>query len=370
MSNLVILHISGLTFKKASGPTTSIPELVNAQNNIKNVNAALVLSRGNKPKKWDPNFSVFEYKKDFNSLSIVDLPYPYNKPDLVVFHSTYIPIHAKFAKKLNKRGIPFIIVPRGGMTKGSQNIKKIKKKIANILFFNKMVRNAISIHCLTNGEQEDTEFWNKKMFVVGNGMNLPSKIEKEKKEKDEFKFIFIGRLDIYHKGLDILIKACSVVSEKLKKENSVIEIYGPDQNGSFRALNNLIKKHKLEEIVKVFPPVFDEQKIKILNNTDVFLHTSRFEGHPMSVLEALSYGIPCLLTPGTNISSEVEMAGAGWEVEFSVEDVASGLRRVLQNKENIKTMSLNAIKLIENKYAWDKIAKDTVKHYRSLLLES
>ena len=42
---------------------------------------------------------------------------------------------------------------------------------------------------------------------------------------------------------------------------------------------------------------------------DLFIHTFRFEGHPIAVLEALSYGIPCLLTPGTNMAGEVEAAG-------------------------------------------------------------
>ncbi len=114
MGKLVILHISALSFSKASGPTTSVPALVKFQNRIKGNNVALVLSQGRRPENWNPEFEVFEYKKDFLSVSVTDLPYPYNNPDLVVFHSTYIPIHARFAKSLNKRQIPYVIVPRGG----------------------------------------------------------------------------------------------------------------------------------------------------------------------------------------------------------------------------------------------------------------
>jgi|SRR5690625_801496 len=367
MKEMVILHIAGLTFKKSSGLTTSVPALIDAQNKINNIKSGLVLSIGKSSSNWSPNFDVFEYNKDFYDASLEDLPSPYNNPDLVVFHSTYIPIHAKFANKIHKRKIPYIIVPRGGMTQGSQNIKKHKKILGNILFYNKMVKNALAIHCLTKGELIDSKFWNKRMFIVGNGINLPKYNNIRKTNPKGLKFVFIGRLDIYHKGLDILIEACSKVYNNLKNNNCVIEIYGPNQRGSIKTLNSLIMNNNLEDIVKVLPPVYDKEKSKILRDADVFIHTSRFEGMPMSVLEALSHGIPCFLTPGTNISTEVENAGAGWEVRFSSKDIAQGLKEILNNKNKLKDMSLKAYQLVERNFTWESVAKETISNYKLLL---
>ncbi|MFG6119304.1 glycosyltransferase [Thalassobacillus sp. B23F22_16] len=368
MRNIIVLHISALSFNKASGLTTSVPALVTAQNKQYNITAGLVISKGEKPENWKVEIPVFQFKKDFFKFSLEDLPKPFNQPDLVVFHSTYIPVHAKFAKTLKKRCTPYIIVPRGGMTKKSQNIKPIKKMLGNNIFFKKMVKDSIAIHCLTRGESQESSHWDKETFVVGNGMDLPDKIVRPHyKKKKQFTFTFIGRLDPYHKGLDILIEGCAIVYKELEIENCEIKIYGPDRQDSVKLLKQQIKKYNLEKIVEILPPVFDEEKVKVLQETNVFVHTSRFEGHPMSVLEALSNGIPCLLTPGTNISQEVSSAGAGWEVQLSPESVAEGIKTVLRNKEKVDEMSNNARELILREYTWDKVALDTVHYYLKLL---
>ena len=48
------------------------------------------------------------------------------------------------------------------------------------------------------------------------------------------------------------------------------------------------------EVVKLNREIDEEEKRQILLDTDVFIQTSRFEGMPMGILEALSYGLPCL----------------------------------------------------------------------------
>jgi glycosyltransferase involved in cell wall biosynthesis len=367
MQNLTVLHVAALNFKQSVGLTTSVPSLVSAQNKLDNVKAGLVLSRGENPENWHPDFPVYEFKKDFIQKSFEDLPIPFNNPDLVVFHSTYIPIHARFTKQLSKRQIPYIIVPRGGMTKKSQNIKPFKKLIGNKLFFNKMVKDSLAIHCLTEGEDDESKYWGKNSFIVGNGISIPKSYERNKfKIKGKTLFTFIGRLDIYHKGLDLLIEGCYLVKDVLEKNNGIVNIYGPDKKGNKDKLQDMINEKKLEHIIKINDPVYGTEKHNILKSTDVFVHTSRFEGHPMSVLEALSFGVPCLLTPGTNMSEEVMMAGAGWQTELSPESIASGLKEVILTNEELVKMSMKSLQLAE-KYSWDNIARKTIEVYNDLI---
>lgn len=368
VSNLIVLHVAPIGCNRSSGLLYAIPPLVSNQNKINDIKAALLLTSYKTvilPEDYD--FPIFKPNKKYK-YNLNELPSPFNNPDLVIFHSTYILTHFKIAIELRKKGIPYIIVPHGGMTKGAQSKKALKKKIGNLIFYNNFVKGALALHCLTQGEADETKYWNKEMFVVGNGMSIPADCEKNySKDNKTVNVSFIGRLDLYHKGLDLLIAAINKASENIRKSNFCFNIYGPDYFGSKKVLNKQIYENKIQDIVKIYEPVFDDKKDYVLRNTDIFVHTSRFEGHPMSILEAMSYRIPCMVTPETNMSQDILEADAGWIVELSEESIANGINMVIQEKDLIKEKGLNARNLIKNKYSWDKIALQTVRYYTEFL---
>lgn len=367
---MVILHIAPLSNNKSSGLTYAIPPLVHYQNKILNIKTAL-LNTSSKENYliYDYDFPTYKYGKSKSERNISKLPFPFNRPDLVVFHSTYIPSHIKIAIQLRKIRIPYVIMPHGGMTVGAQQVKKVKKRLANLLCFNKFVENSLALQCLSEGEFKETKMWNKKMLIVGNGMKLPKEFKNKKEDKDApIRFTFIGRLNIYIKGLDLLLGGIAKSADNIRNGNGVFDIYGPYNSDSKRFIEKFISDYSIEDIVKLHEPVYDNDKDDVLKRTDVFVLTSRFEGHPMGVLEAMSYGIPCLLTHGTNMSSEVLHEDAGWEVQPSEDSIAKGINNILINdKENIRKKGLNARGLIINNYSWDKIATQSINEYKNLL---
>ena len=50
---------------------------------------------------------------------------------------------------------------------------------------------------------------------------------------------------------------------------------------------------------KTVGELYEEKKEEFLNGCRIMVLTSRYEGFPMTVLEALSHGNPCIVTPGT-----------------------------------------------------------------------
>lgn len=365
---MIILHIAPLKFNKSSGLTYAVPPLISYQSKNEDIKVALLLTSTKLYDSLDKfDFTIFKFSEEEIGYDLCKLPEPFNLPDLVVFHSTYIMSHFKIARQLVKRKIPYIITPHGGMTNGAQSVKKLKKMLVNLLYFNKVVRSAIAIHCLSKVEADETKRWNKDTFIVGNGMSLPDKIDKLR-DNGLVKITFIGRLEIYIKGLDLLLAAISLASESIRKFNCEINIYGPDRFDSKSILEKQIYDYNISDIVKVDEPVYDDEKIKVLNQTDVFVLTSRFEGHPMGVLEAMAYGIPCLLTPGTSISKEVKEANAGWEVEATAESIAYGIEALLNERDIISIKGQNARKLVNDRYSWKRASKDTINYYESLLL--
>ena len=86
----------------------------------------------------------------------------------------------------------------------------------------------------------------------------------------------------------------------------------------------------------------------------------------MGILEALSYGIPVLITKGTNMSNVIKKYNAGWTCETNSDDITNTLEKVLNFSNEIPKMSFNCIKLAET-YAWDSIAKKTHNELSRLL---
>jgi len=366
----VILHFAPLQWGKITGLNDAIPPLIEAQNRSGNVQAALLLTGNTTDVPPEPPFPVFDGHQLRHTPDGLDLPSPFDKPHLAVFHSTYIPAHAPLAKILRQRQIPYLLCPHGGMTKRAQSFKRWKKWLGNRLFFNRLVAGAAALHYLTPGEADASGDWKRPSFIAGNGVPLPSEADLATPgHSARLRLTFLGRLDIKIKGLDLLLEACALLRPQLQQRETQIELYGPDQKGSSRVLSQRINQLGLTDVVFVKPPVHGRAKTAVLQQTTALLLTSRSEGHPIAVLEALSYGIPCLVTPGTNMAEEITAAKAGWVAAPSPNGIAEGLQRVLTaTPQELETSGANARQLVRQKYTWEQVASRTLAAYRNYVV--
>ena len=361
---MIILHIAPINMTRANGFRFSVPGLVSAQSKISGIRPALL--NVNDTRQLDEE-EVESFDFDFISeyKPIDELDEPYNNPDIVVFHGVYITKYIHIYRKLLKRNIPYIIVPRASLTLGAQKQKRLKKIVGNVLLFNRFINNACSIHYLTNNEMKLSSAFRQKHFIVGNGVHIPQAYAKKTDKGSNI--TFIGRYDINHKGLDILMESLHHVKKELNQYNPSIRLFGSDYNGGQNYLENKISEYGLEGICTVHSPVFGEAKHKVLMDTDIFISPSRFEGHPMAVIEAMAYGIPCILTDGTNMLDVLERYDAGWTATLDARDLARVILSAVGDKDAIYAKGQNARRLAEENYSWEQIAEQTVGYYSQLL---
>lgn len=365
-SPFVILHLAPLQWGKIAGLNVSIPSLVHAQSLHDNVRTALILTAAVRNAPEDVDFPVFDARQLLRTPRGFDLPPPFDHPHLAVFHSTYIPIHARIARKFRCQQLPYILCPRGGMTQHAQSFKRWKKWLGNLLFFDRLVTGAAALQYLTFGEQADSGDWNRPTFVVGNGVHPPAETDLATPGSNQtLRLVFLGRLAIKHKGLDLLLDACSLLRTALRERGTRIELYGPDQQGSTKYLAHRLAQLDLTDLVVLNGPVYGTAKATVLRQADVFLHTSRWEGHPNAILEALSYGVPCFVTPGTNMAEEIAAAGAGWIASLSPSGIAEGLQKVLDaDRQTLQLFGTKARQWIVQNHTWPQIASRTTEFYR------
>ena len=348
-----IAYISHLSTNIAAGPNWSVPAGIRAQEQIDEV---LWINTTDVVMPHWKDVKAYNNLKDLGGKLCLDiLPMSFRRPDVVVFEGIYFTEYVKFAKELRRENIPYIIVPRGSMThQAMHNHAWLKKWVAHKLFFNRFIRHAWKIQYLTQQEAFDScKQFKTPFFIVPNGVTLPS-ITKDNFSTKGIKALFIGRIDLYHKGLDLLLDAVTQAKEYLRKDNFHLDMYGP-RRYDFYKIREEISKRDINDIVELHDEVGGQAKQEVLLNTNLFVMTSRFEGHPMGLIEALAYGIPCLVTPGTNMAEEVESANAGWVCQGNVESIAATIISIIEQKKSLSKKGENA-RALSLQYDWTCLA--------------
>ena len=158
---------------------------------------------------------------------------------------------------------------------------------------------------------------------------------------------YIGRFDPYQKGLDLLLKAVNNIKNQLIEKNAVIHLYGPKRGNCREEYSEQIHALALDDVMMVKDGIFGSEKEKVLAESDLFISVSRFEGLPMSMLEALAYGLPCIASTGTNLSRVISSCDAGWECNTDISSISGAILMALDAKNHYSRMSRNAIKLAQ-----------------------
>ncbi|MDD2495123.1 MAG: glycosyltransferase [Tissierellia bacterium] len=355
-----IIHFATMSGKDYSGVSLIVPEYIKHQSFY----CEEILVNCNTKVKYNNN------KIETINLScksdILKLFNDVTKPDLVIIHEIYNPIYLDIVNFLLKNNIPYVLVPHGGLTKHAQIISWYKKIIGNILLFNKVIKNAIAIQYLSKNEAKQSII-NKRYIICGNGFEVKTDKRYYVKQREKFKITYIGRLDPYHKGLDVLIESCKTIKSYMKENNIIIYICGPDYKNQERKLHKLINKYDLNEIVKIKSAMYNEDKIDFLLDSDLFVQTSRLEGQPLSLIEALKLGIPIIVTPGTTFSDIVKEANCGYAVDFNKYSIAEVIIKSHKQRKELLNLSMNAIKVSKNIFEWGDITKNTLRCYYELI---
>lgn len=352
---MVLLHIAHIETAIVGGVNIAVPKMVNSQKEFAHVG---IVNLTEEPIDSVPTFCL----KDFWDKKI---PEPFQKPDLVVFHEVYRPPFLKLASFFRKEKIPYIVISHGCLTKTAQQKKFFKKRIANLLLFQKFLKNAVSIQYLSRREQEQSTF-SYPSLVLPNGITLPHQF-RTTPLSESIKLLYIGRLEIDIKGLDLLLDAINLQQEKMRATNTTLIIHGPNKDPSREELKHLIETYQISDLVSLEGEVWGKEKEKVLLCSDYFIQTSRSEGMPMGLLEAMAHGLPVIVTEGTGFAESVTEHQCGFGCKTAKEDIALAIEQAIINRDGYQTLSRHARKLIQDNFEENKVAEQSVMTYRNLI---
>ena len=145
---------------------------------------------------------------------------------------------------------------------------------------------------------------------------------------------------------------------KLCREN-VFLILG---NGSLK--RELERKIHQENITNIILPGNVNNPINHLIESDIYLSTSLYEGHPISVLEAMSLGLPIVASNVTGNSETIIHGESGYL--YKIGNILLAVNHIvrLSNNPNIrKSIGQNAKKRQKELFSISRMTEDHIKIY-------
>ncbi len=355
---LNIVHVGHIGDKPYSGVATVVPKYLQYQ--APHANVAFLNLFDYVPDNSKDTYPTYIYDGD----GLTKLPDPFSKPDLVVFHEVYRPKFVEIARWLAKYNIPYIITPHVSLTDTAQKHKRIKKIVGNLLMFNWFIKHAKAIHYLSDSERyQSTTFSKLPYFICGNGIEIKGRLKKRFSESG-LSLVYVGRLEYLIKGIDRILGTANVLKGRGIKD-IIFSIYGVDESDNLVKINKYVNDNDLSDIVKIGPGIYGEEKIETILKHDCFIQLSRTEGQPLSIMEAMDIGMPCIVTEGTTFSSVVSKYGCGVSVDDQPTNIATSLVDI-RNVYKLARLSEGASEYASATFAWPKVGYELVKNYNRL----
>lgn len=266
-------------------------------------------------------------------------------PDIVHLHSAKAGIVGRFA--VNSRKVKMLYNPHGFsfLMENASNVKRlvywIIEKIATI--------KKCSIIACSNGEYKEALKLTKNAIRIDNGVNI-------KKLKSEIDMLQIKKFN------SELLNICTVGRIDYQKNpklfNSIAEKF-PNIKFTWIGEGELEQELKSNNIT-VTGWKTRKEVLQILNNNDVFILPSLWEGLPIALLEAMYMKKICIVSNVIG-NRDVIVNGKNGFIAFNDDDYENIINKL--EKQNVEKIIEMAQKTVFDKYNFDNVAKKYLKIY-------
>lgn len=188
--------------------------------------------------------------------------------------------------------------------------------------------------------------YDKPIWVVNNVIAEP--VMKETEDDGLIHILFLGFIRV-EKGVFDLVEAAASIKDKLAGK-AQIHICGVGLEDKMSRLKAMIQDLNLGDVVKYEGWVDGNKKTTLLNQSQVYVLPSHVEGLPVSILEAMSYGLAIVATPVGAIPEIVKNEENGYLV--AVKDVCA-----------LSNAILTLVEDADKRYAYGEQSKRIADNY-------
>jgi glycosyltransferase involved in cell wall biosynthesis len=268
------------------------------------------------------------------------------RDDLLVLHEGWVPSNVVAARAAQRAGVPYVVMPHGVYDRSWTQYLKPPRRLRNH-FERKVLEGAAAVHVFFESEIADI----RALAPKASFLTLPMGFEvPEAKWSGGGGYIsWIGRLDPYHKGLDVLVRA---MAQMPAAERPLLRIRGYDYKGGATELRTLIDSQALGRWITLEGPLAGQEKQRFLQQADGYVHPSRWECLGIALIENLALGVPCLVSSTIHMAPMLARSHAALLAQPRESDMADALGQFAGASRD---MARSGRALIENTFNWNRL---------------
>jgi glycosyltransferase involved in cell wall biosynthesis len=281
--------------------------------------------------------------------------------DLLVLHSGWTLHNLRAASMARRLGVPYLLEPRGAYDPHIVRRKELLKRLWWAAMERDLVTRAAAIHVFFDTERVHLEAlgYTGPVVVASNGVERPDGARWDGGTGGYV--LWLGRFDPEHKGLDLLLEGLQMVP---RDDRPSLRIHGPDWRGRKMRVRRMVSRLGLEGWATVGDAVYGEAKRNLLSKAQGFVYPSRWDACPNSVLEAVSIGVPTLVT-SYPLGRFLASRGAALLAEPNPEGLAPGLRSLCSAQAS--EVGRKGSQVAAEELTWDQVARSWLTQVEAIL---
>ena len=294
--------------------------------------------------------------------------------DVVHICNWYSYISIIFYKIAYENNIPFFISPWGSLLPEARRLKNNQKLIIDILYTKRMILRASGFQSAGDSETQELVKLganSNKIYRIDNPVDLKDFEIKERtnildrigidKNTDRY-LLFLSRIN-KKKGIELLLRAFVKVLGVHK--DLILVVAGSGEPDYEKEIKQMVHELRIEKSVKFTGLVSNNEKLELLESAKLFVLTSHSDVHPIAVQDALTMGVPVVITKKCDYP-EVGEYEAGIIVEPNIDSIHKAIIKMLVDENRLSLFSKNAKKLINERF----LLKDQAKKYEQMYLDA
>jgi glycosyltransferase involved in cell wall biosynthesis len=285
--------------------------------------------------------------------------------DVVDIHAVFSHSSLAAGRACRRAAVPYVVRPHGALDPWSLGRKSAQKHLVLWMGGRRTLAGAARIQYTTPDEQrlaEEALPWLPEGVVVPLGVDEWCFAEVSAPEVPPY-VLAMSRLD-QKKGLELLIDAFGDAATADRSRWRLV-IAGGGEMGYVRSLYARAATGPAADRITFAGWVDGAQKRALVRGASLFASPSTQENFGLSLMESMAAGVPVLVSPGVNLASAIQTAGAGWVVTRDRAALAARLKAIFGDCHERARRGRQA-RALANQYRWEHSAQILVDVYRSV----